>query len=1553
MSFSWDPSAGQSGGGGTNQVLSINGYQLSIVPGNTVTLPSGSGTTSTSMNLIVSTLQAQNNVLVGSKITMLSTGVVTACNVQISSATIGAINNSVMSNFSIATDNINANSATFGNEQVNGSLTVNGAFSASGNNFTTNGIITNANFFVPTIIQIPESSAAPYPISILSSNAYYPFSGLNPPINARAKAIFAGGIGEGIRGVEFVNTDIFQSGYQLISTNPITVRSTIAVLPNLSTQFLSVSNSIFFQSNNGVLVGSNDGNLYYNNQLVNAGNSVASQWSRFPALQGVDFGNQAIGGINGLYTNTGPASIQLNAAFINGPVGDVQIGNLQGNVITNFLYKQPKITLGGSEVNIAAGNMTYATGNKINMDAYAAFTGTPILPIPLNAPNSQINITAHGGYDVAIPNIGYVTGGAGVINLTAYNSALLGIPNAANPGYINLNASVVNVGNPTYTGIGNTAFVNLQANTVQIIGGADLNPNFPPNLGTIVRSKFGMILYNDRTIGYNSNRDSILYVARITGNSLFNPDYTVANYNLQIDSPGQAGVTISNATNIYGHTGYGNTGVNIYNLQSATGAYPDAINSNFSTLSSAILSVASNTVTFSTNAGIAINTLSTTSAVALSNWSQFPTKTPIYNNTALGVNISSAVTITGSLQNGNTGVTIYNLTNATGNYPSFINSTFAAQQTQINNLQLSTSGGLSSIFLWSAYPALSTIFNTNINGVKISNVYTVTGSLDYGNTGMALVNISSATGLYPNQLTSSFVGIQSNVSTNQSTMIGLTSSLQSQISSLSNATTSGANTWAAYPAQSTIYSPFPLSLTNTTSNAIIVSTSYLNIKDNYNYPKGVIVNSLGLKNNPGLVPDVYFNATAGTYQGAIYSGLDNNLTSLYVSSLLFAGQGRLQVSSSSLLINGLPFTSGSTYVPPSSLTVSTLTYNNGINEPITLSTNVNTAFTSFPLPMIASAGHGLDNAIVQSEFIASAVLGSSPANTYTTSYKSGGVLVSGPGNRQSQPIQYIIDSDSYPSMNLSRVSTINGVPWQPNANNMSTVANWSYYPVANSNITFGNKTAWIAGGTNALFTDSSNVNTIPVNAKAFVLYDPTNVGVIANLNLAVDGIPTMSKGSLGPNDFRVSTLYMVNDRITVSNSTIFVNGINQPQTWANYTATSSVNISSSQVFQKITSNGADERAVNIVDLSGGFPYMTIAGQNATTRYELDIYGRFGVGGAALLASSNGVRTDLKMLVSSVIINNGVPGSGLVITNNTTQNKTLLAESFISTLQTQTSSINYVSGDVLTASTGTLYFNGVQVNANNWSATPASQIVNFGGFGACNIDTITSDNFTNTGFPQTGYQISTNAARFNYQTQIYNYNAFSDFSALALQTYGTVIAQGNITTTGGFGFCSGQITPNQSYMQMTPTGTGVSLNRMYNTTVQQSGFCYDTYFNPLPTYPSQFLNQSSNATTLYPANSYTALNGCATFTATTDYAVVTIETFPLIGIAQTGLQVGFGVVGATNYKSNYMVPIIDSPNYTTYACQGKTTPGVTYAVKGWTSTNTVVQYYFATYKPVPS
>jgi len=1552
MSFSWDPSAGQSNGGGGNQVLSINGYQLSIVPGNTVTLPSGSGTASTSMNLIVSTLQAQNSVLIGSKISMLSTGVITACNIQVSSGSITSLTNSVMSNFSIATDNMNANSTNTVALSVTGNTKFVGSMSNTYGSFNVTNFKTTISNLDNYNLNLPNTTSAPYSVTFSASNQYVPGND-NPPISLTSKTLKPG-VNDGNKGIELQNLDLLMSGFLTYSTiggYPTTYRSTIAVLPNLSTQYLSVCNSIQFQSNNGVITGSNDGNLYYNNQLVNVGSGSASQWSRFPAIQDVSFNNQAVGGIYGLYTQTGARGIELNAAFANTTVGDVNIGNTNGNILTNPFYSQPKITLGGKQVNIAAGNQTYANGNSINMDAYAAFTGTPILP--LNAPNSAINITAHGGVDYYIPYGGVVTGGHGTINLTAYNSYIGALaPNAANPGYINLNAGVVNVGNPTYTGIGNTSFVNLQANTVQIIGGADLNPNFPPNLGTIVRSKFGMILYNDRTIGYNSNRDSILYVARITGNSLYNPDYTVANYNLQIDSPGQAGVTISNATNIYGHTGYGNTGVNIYNLQSATGAYPDAINSNFSTLSSAILSVASNTVTFSTNAGIAINTLSTNSAVALSNWSQFPTKTAIFNNSAQGVNISSAVTVTGSLQNGNTGVTIYNLTNATGNYPNFINSTFASQQTQINNLQISTSGGLSSIFLWSAYPAVSTIFNTNVNGVKISNVYTVTGSLDYGNTGMALVNISSASGLYPNQLTSSFVGIQSNVSTNQSTMIGLTSSLQSQISSLSNVN-SAANTWAAYPAQSTIFSPFPLSLTNTASNVIQTSTNYLSVRDRFNLPGGVLLNKVGFTGSTGQAPNVYFTNLNNNDDVLLYSGQVSGYASLTVSSIKYSATDRLQVSSGSLLVNGTPFTSGNTYVQPSTLTVSTLIYNNGINEPITLSTTVNTAFTGFPLPMLASAGHGLDNAIVQSEFIASAVLGSSPANTNTVSYKSGGVLVSGPGNRQAQVLTYIIDADSYPSLNLSRVSTINGVPYTPPVNNTSTIANWSYYPVTNSNITFGNKTAWIAGGTNALFTDSSNVNTIPVNAKAFVLYDPTNVGVIANLKLETDGIPTMAKGSLGPMDFRVSTLYMVNDRVTVSNSTIFVNGINQPQTWANYTATSSVNISSGQVFQKITSNGAQEQAINIVDLSGGFPYMTIAGQNGVTRYELNVFGKFATGGPAILASSNSVRTDLKMIVSSVVINNGVLGSGLVITNNTTQNKSLFSESFISTLQTQTSSINYVSGDVLTASSGTLYFNNAQVNANNWSATAASQIVNFGGFGACNIDTITSDNFTNTGFPQTGFQISTNAARFNYQTQIYNYNAFSDFSALALQTYGTVIAQGNITTTGGFGFCSGQIMPNQSYMQMTPTGTGVSLKRMYNTTVQQSGFCYDTYFNPLPTFPIQVLNNSSNATTLYPANSYTNLNNAATFVATTDYALVTIQTFPLLGIAATGLQVGFGVSGSVGFQSNYVVPVIDSPNYTTYSVQGKTVPGVTYAAKGWTSTNTVVQYYLITYKPVPS
>ena len=1531
MSFSWDPSAGQSGGGGGNQTLSIDGYQLSIVPGNTVTIPSGSGTQSTSMNLIVSTLQAQNDVRVGSRITMLSTGIITACNIQLSSGSITSLTNSVMSNFSIATDNINANSASLAALSVNGNTNFSGSMSNNFGSFVVTNFKTTISNLDNTNLNLPATTSAPYQVTFSASNQYVPGND-TPPISLTSKTLKPGA-NDGTKGIELQNLDLLMSGFLTYSTvggYPTTFRSTIAVLPNLSTQYLSVCNSIQFQSNNGVLTGSNDGNLYYNNQLINVGSGSASQWSRFPAIQDVNFNNSAVGGIYGLYTQTGGRSIELNSAFVNTAVGDVNIGNTNGNILTNPFYSQPKVTIGGSQVNIAAGNQTYANGNSINMDAYSAFTGTPL--IPLNAPNSAVNITAHGGVDYYIPfGGGVVTGGHGTINLTAYNSYIGSlVPNPLNPGYINLNAGVVNVGNPTYTGIGNSAFVNLQANTIQLIGGADLNPNFPPNLGTIVRSKFGMIIYNDRTIGYNSNRDSILYVARVTGNSLFNPDYTVANYNLQIDAPGQAGVTICNVTNLYGHTGYGLGGVNIYDLGSATGTYPNQLNSTSVGIQTNLCNVSLSSLNFSTN-----------SAIATSNWSQFPTVSPIYNNTALGVNISSAVTMTGSLQNGNTGVTIYNLTNATGNYPNFINSTFASQQTQINNLQISTTGGLSSIYLWSAYPAISTIYNTNINGVKISNVFTVTGSLDYGNTGMALINLSSASGLYPDQLTSSFVGLQSNISSLNSTTLGL-------ISSISNS----ANTWAAYPAQSTIFSPFPLSLTNTASNIIQTSTNYLSVRDKFGSPGGILLNKVGFTGSTSQSPNAYFTNINNNDDLLLNSGLISGFGSLYVSSIRYGGQDRLQVSSGSLLVNGTPFTSGNTYVPPSTLTVSTLIYNNGINEPITLSTAV-TSGSVFPLPMLASGGHGYDNALLQSQFIANDALAPSPTNQNSAYYNSGGVKVIGPGNKQAQLLQYIIDADTFPSLNLLRVSSINGVPYQPNANNMSTVANWSYYPVANSNITFGNKTAWINGTGNALFTDSSNVNTIPVNAKAFVLYDPTNAGVTANLKLDDDGMPTMAKGSFGPTNLRVSTLYMINDRVTVSNSTIFVNGQNQPSTWAKYTATSSVNISSGQMFQKITSNAAQELAINIVDLSGGYPYMAITSQTASTKYELDVFGKFGAGGAALLASRNGLRTDLSMLVSSVIINNGTQGSGLIVTNNSLANKSLLSESFVSTLQTQTSSINYVSGDVLNASSGVLYFNGAAVNANNWAATPATQNVNLNGYNISNVSSITSANFTNTGFPQTGFQISTNTARFNYLTQVYNYDAFTDLTALSLQAYGNILAQGNICATGGFGLVAGQINSNTSYMQLSPTGLGVSLKRLYNTTVQQSGYCYDTYFNPLPTYPVQILNSTSNATSLYPANSYTNLSNATTFTATTDYALVTIQTFPLNGIAATGLQVGFGVSSNVSFQSNYTIPILDSPNYTTYSIHGKTTPGTTYAVKGWTSTTTVVQYYSITYKPVPS
>ena len=119
--------------------------------------------------------------------------------------------------------------------------------------------------------------------------------------------------------------------------------------------------------------------------------------------------------------------------------------------------------------------------------------------------DSAINITAHGNSIVAIPGIPPIPPyfrGKGVINLTAYDSYLNGVPNpgnspfapfSGNPGNINLNASVVNVGNANSSPLGGTSMVNLQGYYITLISGSIIIPDFfPPSLQ--IRAGGGVVI---------------------------------------------------------------------------------------------------------------------------------------------------------------------------------------------------------------------------------------------------------------------------------------------------------------------------------------------------------------------------------------------------------------------------------------------------------------------------------------------------------------------------------------------------------------------------------------------------------------------------------------------------------------------------------------------------------------------------------------------------------------------------------------------------------------------------------------------------------------------------------------------------------------------------------------------------------------------------------------------------------------------------------------------------------------------------------------------------
>jgi hypothetical protein len=577
--LSWNPQAPTgSGGGGTTQTLVLSNTTLSLVPnGGSVVLPTG--TVSSVQTLNVSTLVVQQEIFmpsqVGPTIQITSTGQIVAGQ----SVTAPLLTGFTGSFNTLGTTTLDVvGNATIGSARI-GTL--------STNSISTNQLTGN-NAYVSTIYNNLTKTKRVH----FTTN---PNSGLEYGAGFKANAGALNASNTVMYGYNAQPS--FNTQYE-VDADVIQYPTSVAVFPNLTTDNLHVSS--FIQMSNGSNIAVSGANLTYGGQLITTGTQGnAANWAQYPANAGyINFNNGSLNNINGISAEAGDMN------FLTFNQNNVKAFRVGRNNITTTSY-QPTFFVGACNVAIQAGVSVgsgtgwYAEGKNINLDSFAGTNLNP-LPIPIFNCNTNINLTAHGGNDFYNPiyPTASLWGGAGLINLTAYNSYLYGtVPNPSNPGYIRLNASVVNVGNDNTLPFGTSAQVNIQASLVDIIAGTYSLPNLFGVTGLNVRSRNGVTI---RNLELNSNYDSKLFVRELWGNSIVPLDGgIITDRNLYIQAQGNPGVTLSNVKTLYGQTEWGYNGVDIINLNTATGNYPNAITSNLSSLQGQI-----NNLNISTTGGV-------------------------------------------------------------------------------------------------------------------------------------------------------------------------------------------------------------------------------------------------------------------------------------------------------------------------------------------------------------------------------------------------------------------------------------------------------------------------------------------------------------------------------------------------------------------------------------------------------------------------------------------------------------------------------------------------------------------------------------------------------------------------------------------------------------------------------------------------------------------------------------------------------------------------------------------------------------------------------------
>lgn len=592
--------------------------------------------------------------------------------------------------------------------------------------------------------------------------------------------------------------------------------------------------------------------------------------------------------------------------------------------------------------------------------------------------------------------------------------------------------------------------------------------------------------------------------------------------------------------------------------------------------------------------------------------------------------------------------------------------------------------------------------------------------------GADLNNIATMTGAYP-VLVSSMINNVLNYSAYTYNL------LQNEINAIvsgGGSNLSNITTWYLWPAQSTL----------TVNQNIVANKSMFSIST---------VNGLTLTTFAGALAPITASQlvlpgynSLGFTDAFNFALLSGGAAPIRVSSVVLNTQGTdylLQTSNASLYFNGQQVATTNN--------ISTITSYSNLNLQ-TINATAPSSLTVYG-PLIAPS----------SIYTNSVVIGSN-GNFASFSSDINGSLYLGAtrGSTIGMPISAVYDTGfNRFQLQLSNVSTINGVQYIPGGGGTSSLVLWSQFPVVNGGaVGFGSQPGRFTASNNFSFSNYSGTY-LPVLAGSF------NVSVYGGTGGSL-GLLSNSLAILNPagnaTGLCVSSLSMNGSIVSVSSSALYVGGNNVVAGWASYPTNSTVSVvgtnPSNKTYFFIGSNG-------------------------------DIFSVYGSAAGTVIASSN------LTLAANLTTPYGLTSLGTIITPNAS-----------------VSSITFQNSNTLSTSNSALMFNGVVINTSttiqSWATYPASvQPQSAFGF---NSYSATSGNYTS-------FAGGNSVGRFS----IYNDSTgATNISTIALSLTNNVAVAGSLTAASLTTGLVSAVSTATSTLMLNDTGLTASAGTLFVNTV---------------------------------------------------------------------------------------------------------------------------------------